>query len=134
MNYLCLVYSEYTEQELGAMPERELNALITESLEYDDELRRSGHFIEARALQPVETATTVRVRNGRVSMTDGPFVETKEWLSGFILIEAREPERRPASRVEDPVGALRERRGAPGQGAQAAVTVAAYEPGRSGSS
>jgi hypothetical protein len=90
MNYLCLVYSEYTEQELGAMPERELSALINESVEYDDELRRSGHFVEARALQPVETATTVRVRNGRVSMTDGPFVETKEWLSGFILIEARD--------------------------------------------
>jgi hypothetical protein len=90
MNYLCLVYSEYTEQELGAMPEQELNALISESLEYDDELRRSGYFVEARALQPVETATTVRVRNGRISMTDGPFVETKEWLSGFILIEARD--------------------------------------------
>jgi hypothetical protein len=90
MNYLCLVYSEYTEQELSAMPERELNALIEESLEYDHELRRSGHLVQSRALQPVEAATTIRVRNGRVSMTDGPFVETKEWLSGFILIEARD--------------------------------------------
>jgi hypothetical protein len=72
------------------MPERELSALINESLAYDDELRNSGHFVEARALQPVETATTVRVRNGRVSITDGPFVETKEWLSGFVLVEARD--------------------------------------------
>jgi hypothetical protein len=90
MNYLCLIYSEHTEQELSSMPERELSALIDASIEYDDELRRSGHFVAARALQPVETATTLRVRNGRVSMTDGPFVETKEWLSGFILIEARD--------------------------------------------
>jgi len=90
MNYLCLIYSERTEHELAALPERELAALINESMEYDDELRRSGHLVESRVLQPTESATTVRVRNGRVSMTDGPFVETKEWLSGYILLDARD--------------------------------------------
>lgn len=90
MNYLCLIYSEYTEQELGSMPAHELNALIDASLAYADELRQRGHLLETRALQPVDTATTVRVRDGRVSVTDGPFLETKEWLSGFLLIEARD--------------------------------------------
>jgi hypothetical protein len=66
MNYLCLICSEYTEHELSALPERELDALINESLDYDDELRRRGQLVEARALQPTETATTIRVRNGRV--------------------------------------------------------------------
>jgi hypothetical protein len=59
-------------------------------LAYDDALRRAGHLVVAHALQPVEAATTVRVRNGKLSTTDGPFAETKEQLGGFILIEARD--------------------------------------------
>src|SRR4051794_8832754 len=81
MKYLCLVYLE--EQKLHAVPDRECASC-------GDGFRQSGHLMAAEALQPVETATTVRVRNGRVSITDGPFAETKEQLAGFYLIEARD--------------------------------------------
>jgi hypothetical protein len=81
MKYLCLVYLE--EQKLHAASDRECIACGTG-------FRNSGLLIAAEALQPVETATTVRVRNGKVSVTDGPFAETKEQLAGFYLIEARD--------------------------------------------
>ncbi|MGQ0657888.1 MAG: YciI family protein [Chromatiales bacterium] len=81
MKYLCLVYSE--EKKLDTMPD-------SECLAYDELLRKSGHCIASEALQPVQTATTVRVRNGKVSVTDGPFAETKEQLAGFYLIDARD--------------------------------------------
>jgi hypothetical protein len=81
MKYLCLVYSE--ERKLEAVADREC-------LAYDAALRESGHCLASEALQPVHTATTVRVRHGRVSFTDGPFAETKEQLTGFYLIEARD--------------------------------------------
>src|SRR2546429_9946755 len=81
MKYLCLVYLE--QQKLHAVPDRECS-------DCGAGLRKSGLLIAAEALQPVETATTVRVRNGKVSMTDGPFAETKEQLAGFYLIEARD--------------------------------------------
>jgi hypothetical protein len=88
MKYLCLVYLE--EKERDAMPKRELDAWTNEALAYDEELRQRGHFIAAQALQSVQTATTLRVRNGKVSITDGPFAETKEQLAGFVLIQARD--------------------------------------------
>ena len=88
MLYLCLFYID--EKKLDALPRAEYDALVAEHLAYDDELRRSGHFVVAEGLEPVSTATTVRVRNGRVSTTDGPFAETKEQLGGFYLIEARD--------------------------------------------
>ena len=81
MKYLCLVYGE--EQALANMPDSHCVA-------YDEEVRKSGHCIASEALQPVSTATTVRVRNGKVSVTDGPFAETKEFLAGFYMIEARD--------------------------------------------
>jgi hypothetical protein len=81
MKYLCLVYLE--EQKLHAVPDRECLAC-------GDGLRSSGVLIAAEPLHPVETATTVRIRNGKLSVTDGPFAETKEQLSGFYLIEARD--------------------------------------------
>ena len=81
MKYLCLVYGE--EQALQAMDDRHCVA-------YDEEIRGSGQCIASEALQPVSTATTVRVRNGKVSVTDGPFAETKECLAGFYMIEARD--------------------------------------------
>jgi hypothetical protein len=81
MKYLCLVYLE--EQKLHAVPDSECMACC-------DGCRKSGFLIAAEALQPVETATTVRIRNGKLSITDGPFVETKEQLAGFYLIEARD--------------------------------------------
>jgi hypothetical protein len=80
MKYLCLVYGE--ESKIGAMTD-------DECMEYDNAIRVSGHCLSSEALQPVQTATTVRVRNGRVSITDGPFAETKEQLAGFYLIDAR---------------------------------------------
>jgi hypothetical protein len=88
MKYLCLVY--LVEREMIAMSKGEADACTEESLAYDDALRKAGHFVMAHALQPVEAATTVRVRNGKLSTTDGPFAETKEQLGGFILIEARD--------------------------------------------
>jgi hypothetical protein len=81
MKYLCLVYIE--EKKLDAVPDSDCMA-------YGEALRKSGHSIAAEALQPVHTATTVRVRNGKVSMTDGPFAETKEQLAGFYLIDAKD--------------------------------------------
>jgi hypothetical protein len=81
MKYLCLVYGE--EQKIGDME-------VRKCLECDHELRSRGQCIASEALEPVATATTVRVRNGRLSVTDGPFAETKEQLAGFYLIEARD--------------------------------------------
>ena len=88
MKYVCLVY--LVEKEMNALSKREADACTEESLAYDEGLRRSGHLLAAHALQPVEAATTIRVRHGKVSTTDGPFAETKEQLGGFILIEARD--------------------------------------------
>ena len=81
MKYLCLVYLD--EKRLGEVDDNECANCA-------DGLRASGHMLAGEALRSVETATTVRVRNGRVSVTDGPFAETKEQLAGFYLIEARD--------------------------------------------
>ena len=81
MKYLCLVYGE--EQKMGELDDRKCLAC-------DQDLRERGQCIASEALEPVATATTVRVRNGRVSVTDGPFAETKEQLAGFYLVEARD--------------------------------------------
>jgi hypothetical protein len=88
MKYLCLVYHE--EAKLDALPRSEYDALVTDSLALVEDLRTSGQHIAADALQAVDTATTLRVRNGKVSTTDGPFAETKEQLGGFFLVEARD--------------------------------------------
>jgi hypothetical protein len=88
MRYLCLVYID--EKKLNALSKVDMDALVADALAYDDELRKSGHYIVSDALQPVRTATTLRMRNGKLSITDGPFVETKEQLGGFILIDARD--------------------------------------------
>jgi hypothetical protein len=88
MRYICLVY--LVEKEMDAMTKREADTCTEESLAYDDVLRTSGHFVAAHALQPVQAATTLRWRSGKLSMTDGPFAETKEQLGGFLLIEARD--------------------------------------------
>jgi hypothetical protein len=81
MKYLCLVYME--ESTLAQISDRECKA-------YGDGLRQSGRWIGGEALQSVDTATTVRVRNGKVTMTDGPFAETKEQLAGFYLVDAKD--------------------------------------------
>ena len=86
MRYLCLVYAD--EQVLNALPQPEVDALIDEILAANEALEASGHLVLAQALEQVEAATTVRVRNRRLSATDGPFAETHEQLGGFVLIEA----------------------------------------------
>src|SRR5215469_9614190 len=86
MTYLCLVYFEPKNMERLSRTEKV--TLDRDSLAYDGELTRSGHYVVSHALQPVSTAKTVRVRRGKVSQVDGPFAETKEHLGGFILINA----------------------------------------------
>jgi len=81
MKYLCLVYGE--EAKI-----REVDDL--HCLAFDKCVRESGHCLGSEALEPVSTATTVRVRNGKATVTDGPFAETKECLAGFYLVEARD--------------------------------------------
>jgi len=81
MKYLCLIYGE--EEKISAMDDEEC-------LECDAAMRASGHCLASEALQPVATATTVRVRSGHLSVSDGPFAETREQLAGFYLIEARD--------------------------------------------
>jgi hypothetical protein len=86
MKYLCLVYAD--EAAFNRMSQQQLDAIDDASLANDEELRRSGHLVIAQALQPIASATTVRVRNDRMSATDGPFAETAEQLGGFVFIEA----------------------------------------------
>ena len=88
MRYLCLVYGE--EKALDALSKGEMEALVDQSLAYDDVLRKGGRYLVSAALQGVEAAKTVRARKREIAITDGPFAETKEQLLGFILIEARD--------------------------------------------
>jgi hypothetical protein len=88
MKFLFAIYHD--ENVLDALPEAELQALIDSALDYDEDIRRSGHYIVSNALQSSRTARTIRVRDGKISTTDGPFAETKEQLGGFFLIEARD--------------------------------------------
>jgi len=88
MKFLFLVYHD--EKTLDALPDAEMQTLVDAALDYDEEIRRSGHYIVSNALQRVRTARTVRVRGGKVTTTDGPFAETKEQLGGFFLIEAKD--------------------------------------------
>jgi hypothetical protein len=81
VKYLCLVY--LSPEHWNAVPDQACFACA-------NDLRSSGHFIDGTPLHPVHTATTVRVRNGRTTVTDGPFAETKEHLAGFYLLEARD--------------------------------------------
>lgn len=88
MKYLCQVWFDGTV--LNTMSKEEKHRLDSDSLGYDRDLMASGNMILAEALQSPSSAVTVRVRNGETSVTDGPFIETKEYLGGFILIEAKD--------------------------------------------
>lgn len=89
MKYLLLVYHD-EKTDVDALPIEEQNAIVGEVFEYLESLKANGQYIAASPLQPARTASTLRVHNGALSVTDGPFVETKEQLAGFYLIEARD--------------------------------------------
>jgi hypothetical protein len=86
MKYLCIAYEE--ERKLNELSQSEWQALRQETLDYVESLRKRGRLIVTHALQSATTASTVRVRSGKLSVTDGPFAETKEQIGGFFLIEA----------------------------------------------
>ena len=88
MQYLCLIYED--EKEWQKMSKAETEKVIGEFQAYTQSVRKSGHYVGGNALQPTHTATTVRVRQGKVSTTDGPFAETKEQLGGYYLLQARD--------------------------------------------
>jgi hypothetical protein len=88
MKYICLGY--YDEQQWEMMSERERNALMDACFAYDDVLRKYGHFVGGEALQSARNATTLRWKNGKVLITDGPYAETKEQVGGILVLEARD--------------------------------------------
>ena len=88
MKYLCLIYEN--EKAYDTMPKEEVDAVFGEYFSFTEGIKQSGHYVGGEALQPTPTATTIRIRNGKVSTTDGPFAETKEQLGGFYLVEARD--------------------------------------------
>jgi hypothetical protein len=88
MKYLCLGYHD--EQTWNAMSPQERQALLDETLAYQDDLRRNGHYIDGKALQGVRSAATLRFEKGHLSVTDGPFAETKEQLGGYHLIDCKD--------------------------------------------
>ena len=102
MKYLCLVYGE--ESALQKVDDQHC-------LDYDRSVRESGHCIASEALESASTATTVRVRNGKVTIVDGPFAETKEMLAGFYLIEARDLNEAIRIASNHPAGQLNEHLG-----------------------
>jgi len=88
MQYLLLIYNN--ENAWAAMPESERNSMFGEYMKFTEDIKASGHYRGGDALQPVHTATTVRVRNGKTQTTDGPFAETRETLGGYYMIEAKD--------------------------------------------
>ena len=88
MKYLCLIYEN--EKAWADMPQPEADAMMGEYFAFTDGFTKSGHVLGGEALQPTSTATTVRVRNGKISTTDGPFAETREQLGGYYLVEAKD--------------------------------------------
>jgi len=88
MKYLCLIYDE--ESKLAAMSKSESDAFMLEYRAFTQSIKASGQWLAGEPLKPVSTASTVRVRNGKVSATDGPFAETREQLGGFYMIDARD--------------------------------------------
>ena len=88
MKYLCLIYEN--EKQWESLPPAQSEAIMNEYSAFTDDIQASGKLLGGEALQPTATATTVKVRNGKVSTTDGPFVETKEQLGGFYLIDAKD--------------------------------------------
>jgi len=87
MKFLCLICAETVMEQ---MPEEAAQRHFEEYREFTEAIRKSGHFIGSNRLLPPHAATTIRVRQGKVSITDGPYVETKEQLGGYFIIEAKD--------------------------------------------
>ncbi len=88
MRYMCIVHFE--PRHLDDMPAAERKTFDLRSMNYDKELEAKGHYVIAEAIQGGDSAVLVRVRDGKMSTTDGPYMETKEQMAGFVLIEARD--------------------------------------------
>jgi hypothetical protein len=88
MKYLCLIYND--EREMGTMPKPDGEKMMAAYWDFTESIKKSGHYLGGDALQPTTTATTVRVRQNKISTTDGPFAETKEQLGGFYMIDAKD--------------------------------------------
>jgi hypothetical protein len=88
MKYICLGYIDLKEFE--TLPENQREAAVDECLGYDDVLRANGHFAGGEGLQPPDSAVTLRWKNGKATVTDGPYAETKEQLGGILILEARD--------------------------------------------
>jgi hypothetical protein len=109
MHYLCLAY--YDEEKFDALTGSDLDAIRKDCRPHDEELRRSGHLVATGSLQPARSTTTLRPRKGKVSITDGPFIESKEQVGGFFIIEARDlneairvASRHPAAHMNEHLG------------------------------
>jgi hypothetical protein len=88
MKYLCLIYE--SEQAWAATPKSDGDVMRADYAAFTDGYTKSGHVLGGNALQPTHTATTIRVRDGKISTTDGPFAETREQLGGYYLLEAKD--------------------------------------------
>ena len=88
MKYLCLIYSD--ESQWPKLPASDAEKMMSEYREFGEGIKASGHHVAGFRLHPTSTATTVRIRNGKLSTTDGPFAETTEQLGGFYLVEAKD--------------------------------------------
>ncbi len=88
MKYICLGY--YDEKQFEGLSETERNTMFDDCFDYDDLLRKNGHFVGGEALESARNATTLRWNNGKVSITDGPYAETKEQVGGILFLEARD--------------------------------------------
>jgi hypothetical protein len=88
MRYLCLIYSD--ESQWGKLSKADMDSMMGEYFAFTKDIQKSGHYLGGEELQPTQTATTVRVRNGKISTTDGPYAETKEQLGGYYLINAKD--------------------------------------------
>ena len=88
MNYLCMAY--YDEKKMGGLPKAELDAIAAQCPAYDTMLKNSGHLVLHGSLADMRSSTVVRPKHGKPVISDGPFVETKEYAGGFFLIEAKD--------------------------------------------
>lgn len=88
MKYLCMIYDD--EKKFDTMSKEQFDTILGEYGAFTKSIQVSGQYLGGNALQPTQTATTVRVRQGKISTTDGPFAETKEQLGGYYLVEAKD--------------------------------------------